>query len=260
MRQDPESKPLHSTRRPLPTSPNSGLTLVELVMVILLVGLLATTITTRFDFLALYRKKGELRNFLNTWQYLLNEAAGDGNSYRFIIDIDRNSYLVRQEVPVPLSNVRQVDRARNLRLRSEQMRREQLENDQALSADETFRILDELEENLSLEELFAISQYPEPGRNVRLAIPVGLSGLAEEQFIAPPLKIIEVIVDGQSFRSGRVQLNFTSQGAGNVALVVFDLDGEVVSAVLNPLSGESKISKGIVDYQFIERGQQLERP
>lgn len=235
-----------------------GLTLVELVMVILLVGLLATTITTRFDFLTLYRKKGELRSFLNTWQYLLNEAAGDGNSYRFIIDIDSNSYLVRQEVPVPLTNVRQVDRLQNLRLRSEQMRIEQ--NEEILSVDETFQILDELEDNLTLEELFALSQYPEPGRNIRLAIPVGLSGLAQEQFIAPPLRIVEVIVDGQSFRGGRVTLNFSSQGAGNIALVVFDLDGEIVSAVLNPLSGESKISKGIVDYQFIERGQQLERP
>jgi len=230
-----------------------GLTLIELAMVIVIVGILATIVTTRFGAIDAFRQNGEIRAFLNTWQFLLNEAAGDGNTYRLILDLDNNSYLVRQEIPMPPGNIEQVDLLKGLRLKSEQERRQKIEDEQALSVEETFRILDEQEQNLPLEELFANSLYSEPGKNSKLAVPVSLPGLSDEKVLPNSLRMQEVIIDGESVRNGRVYLTFSPQGASNVATIIFDSNGEQMSAILNPLSGESRFSRGVMDANFIEK-------
>ena len=141
-----------------------GLTLVELAVIVLLLGVFSAIVVTRFDAISAYRQNGELRTFLNTWQFLLNEAAADGNSYRLIVDIDTNSYLVRQEIPLPPEAIENVDLNKGLRLQSEKARRKRKEDESALTPDEAFRLIDEQERTRSLDELFALSVYVDPGK------------------------------------------------------------------------------------------------
>jgi len=227
---------------------------VELAIVILIVGVLATVVTTRFEAITLFRKKGELRSFLNTWQFLLNEAASDGNSYRFIIDIDNNSYLVLQEIPLAPDAFQQVDLLKNLRLQSEKKRKQKIEDDSALTEGETFKLLDEQEQNRTLEELFALAAYSDPGMNVRLAIPTVYPSLGEEQFFTDAVMIRDVVIDGERFTEGRPALHFSPQGASAVTIVHFEVNGEVLSMILNPFSGEAKIQTGEIETTFVERG------
>lgn len=232
-----------------------GLTLVELAVIVLLLGVFSAIVVTRFDAISAYRQNGELRTFLNTWQFLLNEAAADGNSYRLIVDLDTSSYLVRQEIPLPPEAVEQVDLNKGLRLQSEKARRKKRQDEEALSPDEAFRLIDEQERLRSLDELFALSVYVDPGNNVVLAQPINFPSMGEEQGFSGAVRIQSVTVDGVEFNRGRASLHFTPQGAQNIAVVTFDIDGQIRSAILNPLSGESKLISGGVDPNYIVRGE-----
>lgn len=232
-----------------------GLTLVELAVVVLLLGLFSAIVVTRFDAISTYRQNGELRTFLNTWQFLLNEAAADGNSYRLIIDLDSNSYLARQEIPLPPEAVEQVDLNKGLRLQSEKERRKRKQDEAALTPDEAFRLIDEQEKLRSLDELFALSVYADPGGNVVLAEPVNFPGVGREQDFPSSVRIQSVTVDGIQFDRGRVSLHFTPQGAQDIAIVTFNIDGQIRSALLNPLSGESQLTSGSVNSNYVIRGE-----
>lgn len=237
---------------------SGGFTLVELVMVILIVAVLATVVTTRFDALTLFRKKGELRSFLNTWQFLVNEAAGDGNTYRLIIDLDNNSYFVRQEIPLPPNNIEHVDLMKNLRLRSEKERKQREEDERALSVEDAAKVQEEQEENMSVEELFASALFRDAGKNVQLALPVNYASLGEEQVLSDSVRIRNIILDGEMISSGRAELFFSPQGVSSIAVVHFDVGDQQLTAILNPLSGESRLLSGEADVQFIERGSNAE--
>jgi len=230
------------------------MTLVEIAVVVLLLAIFATAVAIRFDALATYRQNGELRTFLNTWQFLLNEAAVDGNSYRFIIDLDTNSYLIRQEIPLPPEAAQKVDLNRGLRLKSEKERKKKLEDELALTPEQAFEIIDEDEKRKTLEEIYASTVYADPGRNTVLSQPVNFPSLGDEQFFSGSLKLKGVKVDGNQIEQGRVALHFTPQGASNIAVIQFDIDGQIKSALLNPLSGESKMLSGDEERIFIERG------
>jgi type II secretory pathway pseudopilin PulG len=232
----------------------AGLTLVELAVVVLLLAVFSTIVATRFNAFTAYRQNGEFRSFLNTWQFLLNEAAADGNSYRLIIDLDRSSYLIRQEIPLPPEDQAKVDLNKNLRLRSEKNRRKQIEDMQALTASEAFALIDEAEARRTLEENFALTAYVDPGRNVVLAEPVNFPALAEEQFFSGGVRIGSVTVDGVKVSQGRVALHFNPQGATNIAVVRFVIEDQTRIAVLNPLSGESKFLNSDADISFIQQG------
>jgi len=232
-----------------------GMTLVELAVVVLLIGIFSVVVVTRFDAITTYRQNGQLRTFLNTWQFLLNEAAADGNSYRLIVDLDTNSYLVRQEIPLPPEAQEKVDLNKGLKLQSEKARQKRKEDELALSPDEAFRLLDEQERVRSLDELFALSVYIDPDKNVVLAQPINFPSIAEEQEFTGSIRIRNITVDGVELNRGRVALHFTPQGAQNIAIITFDIDGQIRSALLNPLSGESKLISGGVDPNYIARGQ-----
>ena len=231
-----------------------GLTLVELAVVVLLLGVFSAIVVTRFDAISSYRQNGELRSFLNTWQFLLNEAAADGNSYRLIVDLDTNSYLVRQEIPLPPEAQEKVDLNKGLRLQSEKARKKRMQDEAALTPDEAFRLLDEQERLRSLDELFALSVYVDPGHNVVLSQPVNFPSLGEEKGFSGAIKIQSVTIDGVEFNRGRASLYFTPQGAQSIAVITFDIDGQIRSALLNPLSGESQLITGSVEPSYIARG------
>jgi type II secretory pathway pseudopilin PulG len=231
-----------------------GLTLVELAVIVLLLGVFSAIVVTRFDAISAYRQNGELRTFLNTWQFLLNEAAADGNSYRLIVDLDSNSYLVRQEIPLPPEATENVDLNKGLRLRSEKERRKRKEDEGALTPDEAFRLLDEQERVRSLDELFALSVYVDPGNNVVLSQPINFPSMGQEQGFSGSIKIQSVTVDGVEINRGRASLHFTPQGAQNIAVITFNIDGQIRSALLNPLSGESQLITGATDPNYIARG------
>jgi type II secretory pathway pseudopilin PulG len=235
------------------TSEN-GLTLVELAVIVLLIGIFSTIVVTRFDAISGYRQNGELRAFLNTWQFLLNEAVADGNTYQLIIDITGNSYLVRQEIPLPPEDQGKVDLNKNLRLKSERERKQRKEDQQALTPDEAFRLIDEQENTKTLDELFALTVYADPGRNIVLSTPVNFPSLGEEQVFSGSIRINSISVDGNEISEGRVGLNFSPRGATNIAVVNFDIDGQHRAALLNPLSGESIMISGRIDANFVTQG------
>jgi len=225
-----------------------------MAVVVLLLGIFATAVATRFDALATYRQNGELRTFLNTWQFLLNEASVDGNSYRFIIDLDSNSYLVRQEIPLPPEASASVDFNKGLKLKSEKERKKRLDDERALTPEEAYKLIDQDEERKTLEEIFAATVYVDPGRNTVLSQPVNFPSLGDEQSFTGSIKIKSVEVDGNYITQGRVALHFTPQGASNIAVIQFNIDGQIKSALLNPLSGESKMLSGDADQVFIQKG------
>ena len=91
-------------------------------------------------------------------------------------------------------------------------------------------------------------------KNVVLSEPINFPSMGSEQVFSGTIKIQSITVDGVEFDRGRAALHFTPQGAQNIAIITFDIDGQIRSALLNPLSGESQLVSGGVDPNYIARG------
>lgn len=238
-----------STIRPC-DSLERGFSLVELVMVILLVGLMSVVVVSRSDQILFWRDEQSLRTFLNTWEFIFQEASGRHEAYRLVIDLDEQSYWVLREVRENRTVARQVDYLKNLRTERQRARREQQRQSDLQS------VAEEIEQDTdrqaqSLEVLFFESVYPDPLGNIRLARPLEFPSLADPTKLSGGVRIIDVKLQSELRSSGQVQIRFHPQGAADFALVHFEKsDGSAVSAILNPSTGKLMIQPGYIDYEW----------
>lgn len=83
-----------------------GLTLVEIVLVIAVLGLLYAVSTQGGGSIAFWKQKSGLRKLTETISFLHHQAVADQAFYRFEIDFERNAYRVGVVRPEPQEDER----------------------------------------------------------------------------------------------------------------------------------------------------------
>ena len=109
----------------MPKCSEDGITLVELIVVIVLLAVLGTLAVTRMGSLSVWQQDDDVRAFVNTWEFAFQEAFTRGETYRLNINIDNNSYSILREVPLERDEAKQVDYLENLRIDSQKKRLEE---------------------------------------------------------------------------------------------------------------------------------------
>ena len=64
-----------------------GLTLVELVMVVLIVAIMSSLVSRNIAPVMSWKRKAEMRKFITTWEFLYDQAIGRGKAYRLVISL-----------------------------------------------------------------------------------------------------------------------------------------------------------------------------
>lgn len=76
------------------SSPERGFTLIELILVILVMGAVATIVTVRLGALDFWKEEAELRKLSETIVLLNTQAVMDQSFYRIEFDLEHNVYRV----------------------------------------------------------------------------------------------------------------------------------------------------------------------
>ncbi len=220
-------------------------TLVELALVIVLLVTMSALAVSKFDALDLYRQRASMRSFLNTWEFLFQQAHAKGDSYRLLVNLDRASYTVRREVPVASSS-KTVDRVANLRLESERQRLQQKEDEKLLSLEEEY-IEEDSRQGDTLENLYFGVVFRDPEGSFRLGVPLDFPSLAKDTKFINGLRLRDIVVGGEKKDSGVAAIRFSSRGTGEFALVHFLLGNSVVTAYINPATGKVTVKDGDIE-------------
>lgn len=229
---------------------HKGFTLVELVLVILLIALISTLAATRFESIQIWKLKGDIRKFVDTWEFLYNEALARGDAYRLVLNLDENSYYVRREVPQTDNTIRQVDYLENLRTKGERERRaKKKEEEERLSLEEEFAAEDE-RQNRPVETLFYEFIFADPGSSIRLAAPLEFPNLAKERKLIADVSFTDVTTRIGKVEDGKAVIRFSPSGASEFAVVHLKANEQEFTAVMNPASGEVTIHPGYKDFEW----------
>jgi hypothetical protein len=226
------------------------MTLVEVALVVILIGVLSTLAFGRIEYMVMAKQRGEIRRLLGTWEMLYNEALARGEAYHLIIDIEKNSYYVRREITAKQSVVQQVDYLANLRTKGEQERRRDAAEKEILSEEEEFA-REDARQGLDLETLFYLSLYPDPEGRSRLAIPLQFPSLAKENVLAEGIVIRDIKTEDGLMDRGKASIRFSPRGSSEFAVIHFVLEGEhVITALLNPWTGEAQVRDEDIDFEW----------
>lgn len=227
----------------------SGFTLVELALVIALLAIMSTLAASRFGLIDSWRQKTNLRKFLNTWELLSREARSRGESYRLVIDINRNTYTVRREVPVDSVQSHTTDHLKNFRTKSEQARLAKEEQEKLLSTEEEFKE-EEAREGDALENIFYRMVFRDPDAGFRLGVPIEFPSMKNDVWLGEELHIRDVEVRGEKFDQGVAAIRFTSFGGNEFSVIHFDLGSGIMTGVMNPATGRVQLLEGDVKYEW----------
>lgn len=224
----------------------SGFTLIEVSIVIVLLVLLSTLAVSKLGALDILRVNSAIRQFTNTWEFLAGEALSRGKTYRLVIDLRNNAFLVRRELPLP-DAAKNADRIATQRLDSERQRLEEKQLEEELSLEEEFAAEDE-RQLAPLEELYFEQIFSDPDTGVRLAIPLDFPSLGKRQNLPPAIRIRDVELIGKVQTEGLVNLRLSPSGAVDSAIVHF-VSGEssgaqVFSALINPATLKVELYSG----------------
>ena len=225
-------------------------TLIELVFAIVIIALISALAVTRFEPLQQWKQKGELRKFVDTWEFLYNEALARGQAYRLEIDLDTESYYVRREIQLQQSESKQVDYLQNLRTKSEQDRRAKREEEELSSIKEEYKEEDE-RLTQTVEKLYYDYLLADPEGSIRLGRPLEFPSLAETKSLPPGLEFRDVKTRKGKKTDGRVSIRFSPKGAAEFAVVHLIAGERVFTAFMNPSSGEVSIRDGDQDFDWL---------
>lgn len=224
----------------------AGFTLIEVTIVLVLLVLLTTLASNRLGALDFLKVNSALRQFSNTWEFLAQESLSKGQTYRLVLDLRQNAFLVRRELPLP-SAAKNVDRLQSQRLESERSRLEAKKLEETLSLEEEFAAEDERQLS-PLDELYFEQIFSDPDTGVRLALPLDFPALGQKQLLPPVIKIRDVEIGGKVQTEGLVNLRLSPSGAVDSAIVHF-INGEgskaqVFSVSINPATLRVDIKQG----------------
>lgn len=229
-------------------SQDAGLTLVELVLVVVLLALITTLAVTRLDSITGWKLERDLRQFAGTWEFLYNESFARGEAYRLILNLDEDYYYVRREVPLSDNEGAKVDLLANLRLKSEKERRAKKEEEELLTLEEEFTE-DDAKQNLPLERQFYDVEFNDPESAKRLARPLEFPSLADRQELSEGLGFRDVRLEGEAIKEGTVSLHLSPGGTAQFAVVHLNALDTVYTIVIHPATGKVSIMPGDKDYE-----------
>lgn len=228
-----------------------GFTLIEIIFVILIIAIISSFGASQFQSIHIWRQRGDIREFVATWELLYQTAITRGHTYRLIMDLDDNSYTVRREIYDSQDRVQQVDYLKNLRTKSEQERRakEALERELG-TIDEAFEAEDRREGSKTLEQLFIDTFYIDPEAPVTLGYPLEFPNLAERKQFPDGLALRDVKTLAGKTTEGSTFVRFSPRGASEFAVVHLTLGEDVVTVFMNPSTGVVSIFDGDKDFEW----------
>lgn len=227
---------------------SSGFTLIELVLVIVIIGLISAVMATRFDSIQVWRVESDIRRFADLWGFLYSEAFARGDSYRLVMDLNRQVYYVRREVPVEENEVRQVDYLANFRTKGERERRAKKEQEDMVGS-----LQEEFEKEdrrlaAPLDVLFYQTVFSDPQAPQRLTVPLEFPSLAEEKSLPDGLVLRDVVVNGETSNNGQVYLQLSPSGSSEIAAIHFEAGENVFTVSMDPATGRVTIDEGDLDF------------
>lgn len=213
---------------------------------------MSTIAITKFGAIDSFRQKASIRRFINTWEFLHAQARARGESYRLTIDLGRNVYTVRREVPIEGPGSKNVDYLKNFRLKSETERLAKEEEEKQLSLDDEYKEEDARQGD-TLENIFLRTVFRDPEQNFRLGLPIEFPSFREEQALSPGVRFRDVAVGGEEVKDGIAAIRFTAAGAGEFATVHFQVEDSVMTAVSNPATGRVDLSPGDLEFEWTKK-------
>ena len=229
-----------------------GFTLVELVVVIVLIAVISSLAISRLDNVMLWKQRSAVREFGAVWEVLFGEAQRRGKRFRLVINLDDNSYTVRQENPALGDQARQIDTLANLRLDSEKQRREQAEQSNVRSAEDQLKEEDYLA-SFPLESQYYMTLGADAGM-AQLSMPTSMPNLGNRHLLVPPLRIRDVVTSRGRIESGTAVIRFSPLGGSEFAVVHFLAGDGVITMLLNPATGELQTFTSDVNFDWAASG------
>lgn len=243
----------HHLNEQKPRVTDSGFTLIEMIMVILLLGVISGIAAVRLESVGMWKKKDDLRSFAATWETLFNEAVATQYGFQLVIDLEDQSYYGLQELPNRSdSSAVQVDYLENLRIKSQQERleKEKLEKSKEELETQLTKITEF--ENGALEQQYYAAVFADPFQAASTSPPLDFPSLAEKNYLTSGLRIKDVKVMNEKIEEGSAIIRFSPQGSSTFAVVHFELEeGETnFTLIMNPSTGRVTTLPGYVDYEW----------
>lgn len=228
----------------------AAFTLVEVCMVIVILLLMTTIAASRFGATDHLRQNSDLRHFVNTWEMVQQTAYGKGDSYRFVLDLERNVYYVKRELPVQQNGARKVDYAKGLRTDKEKARRAQKEA-QARRGSVKQQLEEENQRQAGgLDDQFYQMIFRDPSADVELATPLEFPSLEDEQELNS-ITIRDAYVSGREIDRGVAIIRLLGSGATEFAAVHLIVGERIFTAVMNPATGRVRLHEGDEKFDWL---------
>lgn len=236
-----------------PRAQDSGFTLIEMIMVIVLLGVISGIAAVRLESVGMWKKKDDLRSFAATWETLFNEAVATQYGFQLVIDLDEQNYYALQEIPNRSeSSTVQVDYLENLRIKSQQERleKEKLEESRKNLENQIAEVAEF--ESGDLEKQYYAAIFADPFQAASTSPPLDFPSLAEKKYLSSGLRIKDVKIMNEKIEEGSAIIRFSPQGSSTFAVVHFELEeGEAsFTLIMNPSTGRVTTLPNYVDYEW----------
>ena len=202
--------------------PQAGLTLLELVIVLVIIGIASVLIGSRTGAFGYWKDEGQLRRLRETIEFLYNQAAVDQSYYELRIDFETQSFRVGV-------------------LRTEE---EQIDEEvQAIAVDAG---------NLTLE----LAAFLNPSYNVAetLIPPPSMPSLAEPQQLPQGMSFESVRTMRGEFErkdGGHASLYFSPRGFSEFAYLHIQLSsGREITVLVNSFTGLTEQYDGFQEFEW----------
>lgn len=238
----------------VPSSKNQkGFTLLELILVIALVAIISTLAASRVDSIIGWKHNRDVRRFISLWQFLNAESISRRETYRLYIDLDKNVYYVKREIPIQRNpaEIIQVDYLSNLRTKGEKERRaKEKQEDSERNLKEQFQAED-IRRKSTIEDQFYQFYYNDVSADANLGTPLEFPSLADKKELTEGLVFKDVKLRDEVFDSGLVFIRFSARGFSDFAVVHMELNEESEMTILmDPSSGKVALKNGREDFDM----------
>lgn len=220
---------------------NSGFTLIELIVVILIIGLITTVSITQFGFIDQFQSKSELNKFIGLWQSLIQESRLKNKNYRLIVNLKEQSYHILEEIPRLPNSIRDVDTLKNFRI---------IKEDKKLSEEQAYEELEKID-SLPINQQFYMKLFLDTSNEGNFIRPEDFPSLGSINFFPDNLTLEEVQTANQNFGTDEVILRFSGRSGSDLAQLIFNTGDSTLSVFINPFDQKITIREGKQPFDFI---------